>query len=64
MKDKVKSIIHNHVEDLFIILGLLIIVGITFHVYYVIGWYLVGAIMVGIGIVLSIIPRIRGGDKQ
>lgn len=64
MVDKIRKIICNNVEDLFIMIGLLIILGVTFYLSPVIGFYLLGAVFMTIGILISIYsPRIRGDDK-
>lgn len=64
MIGNIKKFIRNNLEDLFIVMGLLIILAVTFYVSPIIGFYLLGAVSILIGILMSIYyPRIRGDDK-
>lgn len=40
-------------EDIFIILGLSIIIGATFFIAPIYGWYLLGAVLIIIGVVMA-----------
>lgn len=58
-----KNMILNYIEDLLIISGLLIIVVATFFVSKIIGTYLLGIILLSLGILLSRHPpKYKGGE--
>lgn len=59
-----KKFFKNYIEDIFIIMGVIVIVAVTFFISKIIGFYLLGAVLIGTGIVISIISKRSGGDKD
>lgn len=50
------------IEDILIFSGCLLITGTTFYLSPVIGCYLLGAQLVGLGLLLALAGRRKGGD--
>ena len=59
-----KKFFKNYIEDIFIVMGVIVIVAVTFFISKIIGFYLFGAVLIGTGIVISIISKRSGGDKD
>jgi hypothetical protein len=53
---KIAKIIKNYIEDIFILSGLTIIVIATFLISKIIGLYVLGTVLFGLGIYFSISP--------
>lgn len=59
-----KKFFKNYIEDIFIVMGVIVIVAVTFFISKIIGFYLLGSVLIGTGIIISIISRRSGGDKD